>query len=97
MIDSLANKFFKNGYKVFRNLEYKDRERIVGEIDLLAIDTENKEAIMFEMKTHHKPKQYLKAINQLHKSEKALRSLLEIKLDRVYKVYYSNEIQRVII
>jgi len=99
MIDSLANKFIKTGYHVFKNLEYKNSKntRTVGEIDLLAIDTENKEAIMFEVKTHHRPKGYLKAISQLYKSEKALKSLLEIKLDKVYKVYHSNEIQEVII
>ena len=96
MIGELADKFIDAGYQVRKNLEYSFN-RYKGEIDLLALDLESKVAIAIEVKTHHRPKGYLKAISQLYKSEKALKSLLEIKLDKVYKVYHSNEIQEVII
>jgi len=96
MIDDMANKFIDAGYQVRKYLEYSFR-RYKGEIDLLALDLESKVAIAIEVKTHHRPKGYLKAQKQLYRHEKVLRKNLGFKVYNIYKLYYSNEKQEMIL
>ena len=96
MIGELADKFIDAGYQVRKNLEYSFN-RYKGEIDLLALDLESKVVIAVEVKTHHRPKGYLKAQKQLYRHEKVLRKNLGFKVYNIYKLYYSNERQEMIL
>lgn len=84
-----------HSYQVIKNLEYSTR-KYKGEIDLLAIDVDGKEAIVVEVKTHDKPKAYAKAVQQLTRHNNYMRSM-GLKLYKIYKVYYSNEKQEMIL
>ena len=96
MIGELADKFIDAGYQVRKNLEYSFN-RYKGEIDLLALDLESRVVIAIEIKTHHKRKGYLKALKQLNRHEKVLKKNLGFKVYNIYKLYYSNEKQEIIL
>jgi len=96
MTEGIARKFINAGYQVRKNLEYSFT-KYKGEIDVLALDLDNKIAIAIEIKTHHTNKQYLKAIKQLHKHDGVLRDNLGFKVYKIYKLYCSNELERMVL
>ena len=94
MVDDIAHKFIDAGYQVKKNFEYSFKNK--GEIDVMALDLEKRVVIMVEVKTHHKPKQYAKAIKQLERHKKASRNL-GFGIYNIYKLYVSNEKEEIIL
>ncbi len=95
IVNNLAHLFIDAGYQVKKNFDYSFT-RFKGEIDVMALDLDERVVILCEVKSHHTTQQYRKAIKQLEKHQKVSKNL-GFKNWNVYKLYISYEREEMIL